>query len=235
MSSQKQDPGQADPTKRGYHSPKRRERAQQTERRIVEAATDLLVGRGWTATTLADVAKAAGISPAMLYKIFRTKADLAKRVYDVAVVGDQEPVPFRERAEFRAVLGETDPHAKLRGYARLIRGLVERVLPIYEQVRAAMTAGDLELRDFAETVDAERLYGARGIVRDLRGVTDLPAELDDEQAADLVWMAMSPEFWALLVIRRGWSWDDTESWVGHHLCTLLLGEEQTRSSRGHSR
>ena len=220
---------------RGYHSPKRREQARQTERRIVEAATDLLVRRGWSATTLADVATAAQISPAMLYKVFRTKADLAKRVYDVAVVGDQEPVAFRERPEFRAVIEETDPHAKLHGYAHLIRGLVERVLPIYEQVRAAMTAGDPALRDFADTVDAERLYGARGIIRDLRHVTDLRPDLDDERAADLVWMTMSPEFWALLVTRRGWSWHEAETWVGDHLCTLLLGEGQRHSSRGNVR
>ncbi len=229
MKSQDQPPEDASP--RAYHSPKRREQARQTERRIVEAATDLFVRRGWTATTLADVAQAAGVSPAMLYKLFRTKADLAKRVYDVAVVGDQEPVPFRERPEFRAVLEEADPHAKLRGYAHLIRGLVERVLPIYEQVRAAMTAGDLALRDFAETVDAERLFGARGIVRDLRGVTDLPANLNDEQAVDLVWMTMSPEFWALLVTRRGWTWDDAETWIGDHLCTLLLLEPCERPRR----
>lgn len=46
---------------------------------------------------------------------------------------------------------------------------------------------------------------------------------------------MSPEFWALLVARRGWSWDDAETWVGDHLCTQLLGAEQSPSSRGHSR
>ncbi|MEI2765184.1 MAG: helix-turn-helix domain-containing protein [Dermatophilaceae bacterium] len=208
---------------RPYHSPQRREQARRTEQRIVQAAARLLVDRGWTATTLADVARAADISPAMLYKVFRTKADLAKRVYDVAVVGDQEPVPFRERPEFRAVLEATDPHAKLYGYAHLIRGLAERVLPIYEQLRAALTTGDAELREFADTVDAERLIGARGIVEDLRGVADLDSGLDEERAVDLVWTTMSPEYWALLVNRRSWSWDDTEDWVGQHLCTVLLG------------
>lgn len=215
----------ADQPTRSYHSPQRRERARRTEGRIVDAAADLLVQRGWTATTLADVARAADISPAMLYKVFRTKAELAKRVYDIAVVGDQEPVPFRERPDFRAVLVEPDPHAKLRGYAQLIRGLTERVLPIYEQLRAAMTTGDAELRGFVDTVDAERLFGARGIVDDIRGVTDLAPHLDDERAVDLVWMAMSPELWALLVNRRGWSWDDAEDWVAQHLSVSLLGAD----------
>lgn len=226
-----QDQDRADAPSRAYHSPKRAEQAQQTERRIVQAATELLISRGWSATTLADVAHAAGISPAMLYKVFRTKADLVKRVYDVAVVGDQEHVPFRERPEFRAVLHETDPHAKLAGYAHLIRGLAQRVLAVYEQLRAAMTVGDPALRDFTQTVDEERLYGARGIIADLRTVTNLKPELDDQQAVDLVWMAMSPEFWALLVTRRGWSWEHTETWVHEHLCALLLDPEQNQPPR----
>lgn len=226
MKAQDESPEQDVPAPRAYHSPQRREQARQTERRIVEAATELLVGRGWNATTLADVAKTAGISPAMLYKVFRTKADLAKRVYDVTLVGDQEPVPFRERPEFLMVLEETDPRVKLRGYAHLIRVLVERVLPIYAQLRAAMVAGDPELRDFVETVDAERLYGAHGIVQDLSSGAHLRRDLGDERAADLVWMTMSPEFWALLVSGRGWSWDDTETWVGNHLCTQLLDQDQ---------
>lgn len=208
---------------RRYHSPQRRAQAQQTERRIVDAAAGLLIEHGWSAMTLADVARAAGISPAMLYKVFRTKADLAKRVYDVAVVGDQESVPFRERPEFRAVVAESDPQAKLRGYAQLIRGLVERVLPIYGQLRAAMTTGEVELRDFTETVDAERLVGARGIVDDVSRVTDLPPGLARDRAVDLVWVAMSPDFWSLLVGRRGWSWDDAEDLVGDQLCELFLG------------
>lgn len=216
--------GQPAQTSRAYHSPRRREQARQTELRIVRSATELLSRQGWAGTTLAEVASTAEISPAMLYKVFPTKAELAKRVYDVAVVGDQEPVPFRERPEFLAVVDERDPRAKLRGYTHLIRGLVERVLPIYEQLRAAMTTGDASLADFANTVDAERLYGARGIVRDLQTVTDLRPDLDPERAADLVWMTMSPEFWALLVTRRGWSWEDTETYVSHHLARVLLDD-----------
>lgn len=207
---------------RRYESPQRREQALQTERRIVGAATELLTERGWAATTLAQVARAAGISSAMLYKVFRTKADLAKRVYDVAVVGDQTPVPFRERPEFLAVLAATDLTAKGRGYAHLIRGLVERVLPSYAQLRAAMDIGDAELGQFGETVDAERLYGATGIVRDLLTVAELAPGLDHDVAVDLVWTLMSPEYWALLVTRRGWSWDDTESHVARQIAGLFI-------------
>ncbi|MGV1010122.1 MAG: TetR/AcrR family transcriptional regulator [Dermatophilaceae bacterium] len=210
--------------RRGYHSPQRRERARRTERRIVDAGTALLVSRGWAGTTMADVARAADVSPAMLYKVFRTKAELVKRIYDVTLVGDQQDVPFRERPEFHLVLAEPDPARKLTGYAHLMRQVAERVLPVYQQLRAAVTVGEGEdeLRALADTADAERLFGARGIVRDLLTVTSLRPGLREQQAVDLVWMTMSPEFWSLLVTRRGWSWDGAQTWVGRHLRTSLL-------------
>jgi AcrR family transcriptional regulator len=218
--------------RRTYHSPKRRQQALQTERRIVDAAAGLLVSRGWTGTTLSDVAKAAAISPAMLYKVFPTKAELVKRVYDVTLVGDQDAAPFRERPDFLAVLHEQDPARKLRGYARLARTVAQRVWPVYQQLHAAMTAGDDELRSLTDTADAERLFGARGIVRDLLSVTSLRPGLEEDRAVDLVWMAMSPEFWALLVDRRGWTWNEAESWVADHLCATLLAptDRPTRAS-----
>lgn len=229
MSDTTRDTRPQTPAPRAYHSPRRREQAGRTERRIVDAATELFVGQGWSATSLAQVAQRAEVSPAMLHKVFRTKADLAKRVYDVAVVGDQEPIPFRERPEFLAVVAVPDPRAKLRGYTHLLRGLVERVLPIYAQIRAAVTAGESALVDFADTIDNERLYGATGIVADLERVAELRPGLSTEQAVDLTWMAMSPEFWALLVARRGWSWEDAEAYAGDHLIALLLADSSPAS------
>lgn len=212
--------------RRDYHSPQRRAQAERTQQRVVAAARDLLTSKGWAAMTMAEVAREAGISSAMLYKICATKADLVKRAYDIALVGDQAEVAFRHRPEFVAVLEELDPAAKLRGYAGLMRTVAERVLPIYSQLVAAVTAGDGDdqLRELVATADAERLFGARGIVRDLQSVTPLSPTLEQAQAVDLVWMAMSPEFWALLVRGRSWSWDQAEQWVGDHLISTLTGQ-----------
>lgn len=215
-------PKPATQARRAYNSPTRRARAEQTERRIVDAAASLLRDKGWAGTTLSDVADEAGVSSAMLYKAFRTKADLVKRVYDVTLVGDQADVPFRERPEFRAVLDDPDPASKVAGYAHLMRLVAERILPVYEQIRAAATAGDEDLAPIADTADTERLFGARGIVADLRAMGALGPGVQEARAVDLVWMAMSPEFWSLL-LRRGWSWDEAETWVAGHLCAILLG------------
>lgn len=210
-------------TRRGYHSPSRQARARQTERRIIDAASELLTTRGWSGTTMADIARAAGVSPAMLYKVFPGKSALIKRAYDIAMVGDQEEAPFRARPDFLAVTAERDAQRKCAGYARLIRHAVERVLPIYRQLHAAVAAGETELRDVADTADAERLFGATGIVDDIGSVIPLPEGSDRARVIDRVWVLMAPDYWALLVVRRGWTWDETERHVAAQLSTILLG------------
>ena len=53
-------------TPRPYDATKRRERAEEerraTRRRVIEAARDLFVTRGYVATTVADIAKEAGVA-----------------------------------------------------------------------------------------------------------------------------------------------------------------------------
>ena len=52
--------------RREYHSPQRRAQAERTQQRVVAAARDLLTSKGWAAMTMAEVAREAGISSAML-------------------------------------------------------------------------------------------------------------------------------------------------------------------------
>src|SRR6516165_985111 len=63
-----------------------------TEQRILAAATELFLADGYVATTLEAVARRARVAARTVYVRFGTKAALFKRVIDVAVVGDHEPV-----------------------------------------------------------------------------------------------------------------------------------------------
>src|SRR5829696_5416248 len=112
---------------RAYESPLRREQALATERRILDAAYRLLVGQGYGATTMSAVAQEAGVSTPTVYKVVGSKPALVKRVYDVTLVGDDEPVPFAERPEVRAAYAEEGPRRFLVAYAGLSRMLMERL------------------------------------------------------------------------------------------------------------
>jgi AcrR family transcriptional regulator len=63
-----------------------------TEERIVAAATELFLADGYVATTLEAVARRARVAARTVYVRFGSKAALFKRVVDVAIVGDTEPV-----------------------------------------------------------------------------------------------------------------------------------------------
>ena len=63
-----------------------------TEQRILAAATELFLADGYVATTLEAVARRARVAARTVYVRFGTKAALFKRVVDVAIVGDTEPV-----------------------------------------------------------------------------------------------------------------------------------------------
>src|ERR1700693_4659732 len=64
----------------------------QTEERIIAAATGLFLENGYVPTTLEAVAKRAEVAARTVYVRFGTKAALFKRVVDVAIAGDTQPV-----------------------------------------------------------------------------------------------------------------------------------------------
>ena len=84
--------------RRGYASPARTEQARQTRKRVIEAATRLFVQQGYATTTMRAIADAADVSVPTVELLFGTKAQLLHVVIDVAVAGDDEPVPVLNRA-----------------------------------------------------------------------------------------------------------------------------------------
>ena len=62
-----------------------------------------------------------------MQKGFGTKAALDKAVYDVTLVGDDEPVRLRDRPEIIALIAEQEPVRKLERYAKIGRRLWERL------------------------------------------------------------------------------------------------------------
>src|ERR671913_1999190 len=107
----------SDGRKRSYDSPARRSQAAGTQQRIVAATRELFLSRGYAATTMADVAAAAGVSVQTVYSAAGGKAGLAKRVWDATVVGDLEAVPMSLRPQAEEMRAEPDPAVALHLYA----------------------------------------------------------------------------------------------------------------------
>src|ERR1700712_4657992 len=91
----------AEPERRRYESPLRAAQAQSTRAAVLAAATQLFEERGWNGTGMRDVAKAAQVSIETVYAGFGSKTELFRQALDVAVVGDDAPIPLADRDEFR--------------------------------------------------------------------------------------------------------------------------------------
>ena len=171
---------------------------------------------------MAAVADRAGVSVQTLYNIFGAKSALLKQVYDVALVGDDEPVPLADRPAVRALYAQTDPREFLYGYARLGRELMDRLGTFILVLAAGAAAGDEDLVAHLATTDAERLTGTEMAARRIAELGALRDGLDVERARDSLWTLNSVGVWELLTQRRGWSSEQYERWVGEAMCAAVL-------------
>ena len=147
--------------------PLRRAKAAATRLAVIEAARRCFVDAGYAGATVQAIADAAGVSRATVFNAVGGKAALLKAAYDVATVGDDEPVPIPQRPAAVATRLEPDPRRAIAIYAGMIADIGERLAPIYEVFRAA-SLSDPEVRALWQEIQRERLKGARGFVGDHR-------------------------------------------------------------------
>src|ERR1700761_3797178 len=102
---------------RSYDSTRRQQQARENRARILEAARTRFLGDGYAATTIPAIAADAGMSVETVYKAFTNKAGLIKALFDVAIVGDDEPIPLMKREAIKRNQAEPDPRKKLQLYA----------------------------------------------------------------------------------------------------------------------
>jgi AcrR family transcriptional regulator len=207
--------------RRSYESPRRQEQARQTRRTVLDAARDLFLERGYARTTMAEVARRAEVSVETVYKAFGNKAGLVKAVFDVAVVGDDEPVPMMQREMVRRTAAEPDPRRKLIGYGEHLVGAGIRTSAIQLLVREA-AATDAGAGEVWAQLQAERLTGMAAFAQHLADGGHLRAGVSVEEARDVIWTYNSVELWNLLVDQRGWSPERFGAWVGRQLIAALL-------------
>lgn len=215
-------PGEQVKGRRTYDGSARRAAAADRRRAVVAAAQELLEERGYAATTIAEVARRAGVSAESVYKGFGTKAALTKAVFDVVVAGDHDDVPVAERPAALAVRAEPDVREKLRIYAADAAERNARSARVQLVVRDG-AAADAALDAVWAQVQAERLAGMTMVARHLVESGGLAVTV--EEARDVLWTCVSVEVWDLLVHRRGWSPEAYAAWLARTLAASLVGPD----------
>jgi TetR/AcrR family transcriptional regulator of autoinduction and epiphytic fitness len=113
-------------TKRKYVSHRRQAQARETQSQIVQASRRLFIERGYTGTTIEQIAVEAGVAVETVYATFGSKRAVLSRLVGASVVGDNEPVPLLEREGPQLVRRERDQHRQLEAFAHGISEIMER-------------------------------------------------------------------------------------------------------------
>ncbi len=207
--------------RRSYDSPLRRAQAAATRQAVIAAATRLFVERGFVATSVDEIAREARVSRATVFTSMGGKATILKTAYDVALVGDDEPVPMPQRPWAQGVRRATTAEDMLDAYADLVLVLSGRVGSITEAIRGAASA-DPDVREVWAKIQEERRVGAANIVRFAIERGGIREGLDPVAAADVVWLINDPGLYVRLVVERAWEPRAFRDWVAATLKAQLL-------------
>lgn len=207
--------------KRTYDVTSRQERARKRRLAVVRAAQELFEQDGFRATTIAAVARAAGVSAEGVYKGFGTKAALAKAVFDLVIAGDDDPVPISERSEAHAIQAEPDVRRKLSLYATGVAQRQQQSAKVQLLIRDGRHVDDT-LEEVWQQLLGERLTGMGMLAAHLHATGQLRPELDVEEVRDLLWTYISVELYELLVLDRDWSLPRYTAWLTESLTAALV-------------
>jgi AcrR family transcriptional regulator len=184
----------------------------QTEQRIVAAATELFLADGYLATTLEAVAKRAQVGARTVYLRFGTKAALFKRVVDVAVVGDTEPVDVLGRDWMQAALTAPTAAERIAASAAAGRQIMERTGALFAVAQQAAAVEPLIAGMWQQGREQTRYAHAifwTGMADD--GLLDPGLDLD--WLIDTSTILASAETYLLITRLMGWDLDAYQDWL----------------------
>jgi AcrR family transcriptional regulator len=207
--------------RRPYRSTLRESQARETRRAVVTAARDLFVERGWSGTTIDAVAGRAEVSRKTVFTSVGGKAALLKLTLDWALVGDDEPVPLKERQVIAEMDQQTDPHALVAQWARFVAELEERAAPLAAVLVVAADADPEAARVHAES-ERNRLRGAEFIVTRLAAIDGLRSGLTTKRAVAGALVLMDPSIHRTLVSEHGWTRGEYADWIERSAVAELL-------------
>jgi AcrR family transcriptional regulator len=200
---------------RRYRSPRRAAQAAETRRQIVEAAHRLFAERGLGSTSIADVARAAGVAAPTIYASFASKAGLLLAILD-------ELTAAAGMAEMQDALRthSDDPRAQLAAYVHFDRTLFETGRDIIGVGLGARS--DPEIESWFAEGERRRRAGQAPVVHAWHRAGALRPGLGARRAADILWSLTGPAVYQLFVVESGWSPSAFERWLRDLLEGLLL-------------
>ena len=191
-----------------------------TDERFLAAATGLFLEGGYLATTLEAVARRAQVGVRTVYLRFGTKAALFKRVIDVAIVGDTEPVDVLGRDWMQAAMTAPTAADRIAASAAASRQIMQRTGALFAVAQQAAAVEPLIAGFWQQGREQTRhtfaLFWTQMADDGLLG-----------PGADLTWLTdttsilAAAETYLLITRTTGWDLDAYERWLIRTLSQLM--------------
>ena len=193
----------------------REERAAVTRTRITTSARSLFRTRGYGATTLVEVAQAAGVAVQTVYAVYRSKAGILRALRE-SVLRQPEAEALVQQA-----MAESDGGRALELFARSIRSRWQSGADI-TAIHLDAASADGSVRSDLEAILTIRRAGLSRLAGTLEG--RLASGLTASRAAAILDALTLPEVYLELVEVQHWTPDDYERWLGVTLRQQLMAE-----------
>ena len=206
---------ESDGKKRPYDSRVRQRQAEETRRRILEAARSLFESCGYAVTTLEAIAEKALVSPKTTAAVFGSKRAL------LAEVINPEEFSLSVRQLIEELRATEDPVRQLSLVAQITRQAYE---PLASSLELLRTAGAVapELAEVARQVEARRRQNQARLIASLYEQGALVPSRSVEEATDVLWALTGYDLYRMLVIAQGWQPARYETWLAQLLVQHLL-------------
>ncbi len=207
---------------RKYSSAVRDEQAARTRTRILDAASDLFLERGYARTTIKDIADRAGVARDTVHAVFGSKAQVLTALIDLRLVPDGSVASARERPEALAVRDEVDQRKQIELFASFIAGISTQLRPVFEILRTA-SAVEPDMANVFEEMDRYRMMNMQTYAKWIaaRG----PLRVSPRRAGEIIWTLASPDVGRMLCDELGWTQTQHARWLSDTLSRTLLPDD----------
>ena len=203
----------------------RKQKALQTRWRVLEAAREEFVAKGYHDTTMAAIAERAGVAVQTVYLIFRTKALLIEELVGISVMGtspDGTSEGDPEESEwFATALSETDAR-------RALAAFVDGAIPVYARAAAisevgrAAAKGDPEIAAWWIRSERMRISAAERVVEALEEHGMLRQGLTVPTGTAILSTILSDHTYLEFTVDNGWTDEELGAWLKVALPALMI-------------
>ncbi|UVC10139.1 TetR/AcrR family transcriptional regulator [Rhizobium sp. TH2] len=207
--------------KRKYDAGRRAAQAADTRNAVIDAARMQFINAGWQATTIAGIAKAAGVSPETIYATFRNKQAILQAVVERAVRGNQPEQPLLEQAGPAAIRQARDHDRQIALFAKDISRVLANVADVMAVVRTAAET-DPALAQLYAALHEGRRRNLGFVAAALLATGTLRNGMGEAEVTAHIWRLASPELYLLMSKVEGLTEEAYAEWLHEALTRQLL-------------